>query len=463
MVKKLILILFSISVYVGIYSQSYITETVINFGFSYGGVSFEFMPGNKVIVSDQDSSARIYNMDGSFVSTFWCFKDSLALNYGENGVLGMCLDPDFNSNHYVYIYYTCKIDTTLRIVRLTESNNIGTNPVSILKYRTVIGLHVGGYMCFGRDNKLFVQVGNSNSSNSQLLTNARGKVLRLNSSGTIPSDNPFYDDGNPATGNDDRIWAYGLRNGYGMCINPFNDSLYASENGDINEDEINFIRKGKNYGFPICSGYCNPYNPLYKQPIMFIDDGIMLPSYASTGLFVYNGTQMPELNGRLLVIGNNTGDTYTGLLKAELGNMPYADTVSSWSVLIPGLTGTYMRQGPDGYIYILKYTPAALYRVRPNPNGINNQNIPVEYSLSQNYPNPFNPNTTIKYETPKQSFVILKIFDVLGNELASLVNENKQQGSYEVSWDASIFPSGVYFYELQAGDFKERKKMVLIK
>jgi len=92
-----------------------------------------------------------------------------------------------------------------------------------------------------------------------------------------------------------------------------------------------------------------------------------------------------------------------------------------------------------------------------------NGEIPVSYSLSQNYPNPFNPVTKIRYEIPKSAFVILKIYNVLGMEVTALVNENKQTGSYEVEWDASNFPSGVYFYELTAGKFKQSKKMLMVK
>jgi hypothetical protein len=89
--------------------------------------------------------------------------------------------------------------------------------------------------------------------------------------------------------------------------------------------------------------------------------------------------------------------------------------------------------------------------------------IPYEYSLSQNYPNPFNPNTIINYQLPMFNFVSLKIFDVLGNEVTTLVNETKPAGSYEVEFDGSEFASGVYFYRLEAGDFKETRRMLLIK
>jgi serine protease len=88
---------------------------------------------------------------------------------------------------------------------------------------------------------------------------------------------------------------------------------------------------------------------------------------------------------------------------------------------------------------------------------------PARYQLAQNYPNPFNPSTTLQFQVPQKSFVSLKVFDLLGRELATLVNEERQAGIYSVSWDASRLPSGVYFYRLRAGDFVETKKMVFAK
>ena len=97
-------------------------------------------------------------------------------------------------------------------------------------------------------------------------------------------------------------------------------------------------------------------------------------------------------------------------------------------------------------------------------------NIPSSYSLSQNYPNPFNPTTTIKYSIPVETrhasslqHVTLKIYDMLGREITTLVNETKSPGSYEVKFNGSTLPSGIYFYRLQCGDYSETKKLVLLK
>ncbi|MCX6163293.1 MAG: T9SS type A sorting domain-containing protein [Ignavibacteriae bacterium] len=90
-------------------------------------------------------------------------------------------------------------------------------------------------------------------------------------------------------------------------------------------------------------------------------------------------------------------------------------------------------------------------------------NVPSEYILLQNYPNPFNPTTNIKYQITNNSFVNLKVFDVLGKEVSTLVNQNLQPGEYEVTFNASKMTSGVYFYKLKANEFSEIKKMLFIK
>ena len=89
--------------------------------------------------------------------------------------------------------------------------------------------------------------------------------------------------------------------------------------------------------------------------------------------------------------------------------------------------------------------------------------LPTEFSLSQNYPNPFNPSTTIKFDIPKATRVSLKIYNVLGQEVETLVNEIMEPGAYNFKWDAGHFASGMYIYRIEAGNFVQSKKMMLIK
>jgi hypothetical protein len=89
--------------------------------------------------------------------------------------------------------------------------------------------------------------------------------------------------------------------------------------------------------------------------------------------------------------------------------------------------------------------------------------IPTTFSLSQNFPNPCNPSTTISFTLPTRSFVTLRIFDLLGREVSTIVSEEMMPGNYSKQWNAAAFASGVYFYRLQAGTYSETKKLLLLK
>ncbi len=99
------------------------------------------------------------------------------------------------------------------------------------------------------------------------------------------------------------------------------------------------------------------------------------------------------------------------------------------------------------------------------PSGVDNDNsnLPTEYELYQNYPNPFNPSTKISYKLAEAGFTSLKVYDVLGNEVVTLVNEEKTAGEYEIEFNGNGLTSGIYFYQLKAGSFIQTKKMVLVK
>lgn len=125
--------------------------------------------------------------------------------------------------------------------------------------------------------------------------------------------------------------------------------------------------------------------------------------------------------------------------------------------------------GPDSLINLASITPDTNGDGIPDPTIIitsarENINIlPKDFALHQNYPNPFNPTTVISYQIPLAGMVNLRVFDILGKEISLLVNEDKHPGYYRVTFDASKFASGVYYYKIQAGDFISVKKMVLVK
>ena len=141
----------------------------------------------------------------------------------------------------------------------------------------------------------------------------------------------------------------------------------------------------------------------------------------------------------------------------------------TWVLEGEGLTneslyGVHFTSPTNGYIVGTRKT---LLKFGELSSVENFEDLPTEYSLSQNYPNPFNPSTKIKFTIPELRFTILKIYDVLGNEVATLVNEELSTGTYEVEFSAtgggSELTSGIYFYQLKTGSFIETKKMLLLK
>ena len=120
---------------------------------------------------------------------------------------------------------------------------------------------------------------------------------------------------------------------------------------------------------------------------------------------------------------------------------------------------------PSGELFISSFADGEILKVSGIPLGIksDDNDFPVVYTLYQNYPNPFNPTTKIRYSVPQSSNVMIKVFDVLGNEIETLMNEEKPAGVYEISWYAASLPSGIYFYTINAGNFIETKKMILLK
>jgi hypothetical protein len=151
-----------------------------------------------------------------------------------------------------------------------------------------------------------------------------------------------------------------------------------------------------------------------------------------------SGTVLKTTNGGLNWIMQAT-ETFE-----HLNAIFFADSATGWAA------------GGNGII--LKTTTGGVTRLIQHSN-----EIPKEFKLCQNYPNPFNPKSKIKFQILKLSEAKLLIYDILGREAETLVNEQLNAGTYEVEWDASNYPGGVYYYILKAGDFTQTKKMILVK
>ena len=197
--------------------------------------SFVFTPDNRILVCQQGGALRIFDINGAPLGTGTALTLSVTSN-SERGLLGIALDPDFSTNGFIYLYYTTSAGSLNppatpknRVSRFTMSGNAvlgGTEVILLDLIPSDAGNHNGGQLRFGADGKLYVSCGDggANSSNSQSLTTLAGKIHRINKDGSIPSDNPFFN--NPGPGVRKEIWCYGLRNPWRFCVQPGTNALF---------------------------------------------------------------------------------------------------------------------------------------------------------------------------------------------------------------------------------------------
>ena len=223
-----------------------------------------FAPDGRLFVLYQAGQVRIVK-DGALLPTPFL---SLTVNSGgERGLLGIAFDPQFQSNGYVYLYYTTTGTVRNRISRFTADGDtaVANSEVILLNLDPLSSAtnHNGGALHFGADGKLYAAVGeNADPPQAQSMSTLHGKMLRLNKDGSIPEDNPFY---NTAAGNNRAIWALGLRNPFTFAVQPGTGTMFINDVGQSTWEEINVGAAGANYGWPDCEGDCN--EPEYADPL----------------------------------------------------------------------------------------------------------------------------------------------------------------------------------------------------
>lgn len=198
----------------------------------------------------------------------------------------------------------------------------------------------------------------------------------------------------------------------------------------------------------------------YLQKASSLTDSIMMSTltHLSNLCLVAAGEYESAINNFDQIVQQNPNTDIA--LYREIDALTTALLVSSDSILGKQAAGKYYVSGMDDYNDKVR-------NLLCNRNGSGTESekeqIPTEYTLYQNYPNPFNPTTTIKYDLPKSGNVELVIYDILGRNVKTLVNETKEAGRYEVKWDASSIASGVYIYQLITEKFVNTKKMILLR
>ncbi|MBC7862323.1 MAG: PQQ-dependent sugar dehydrogenase [Bacteroidia bacterium] len=469
--KKHLLVLFSILGLGNAFCQTpAYTQTNVMTGLNYP-VAFDIAPDGRFFITQKGGNSagscangfiKVYDANGVFLTNFYDLTDSVQCDF-ERGLLGICLDPDFTNNHYVYAYYNHLYagDERIRVVRFTENANLGTNPFLVFDLdvsNSIPGNHVGGNIRMhpSEPDKIYItigdlayQQGNTTNNYAQKLTLPYGKILRVNTDGTVPTTNPFYDDGDPFTGNCDWIWSYGHRNAFDMSFSPVNDSLYSSENGWQTWDEVNQISRGNNYGWNTCEG--NFLNGSTTTPcsiassILPIEDwGTTLP--AVTGILHYSGTAFSSLDNHLLVADNSFGRIYD----ITVGNPPAWNTFVSRSTWADFTTGglTTIKEGTDECIYAMKggyTTNGIIYRICPL--GMNIEENISEIGNIGVFPNPAADNFSVVFSVKEDAKIKAEFFDVTGRMIGTTPASEFKKGKvyFNVNKNNLAVAKGIVF------------------
>jgi aldose sugar dehydrogenase len=261
-------------------------------------------------------------------------------NNSEEGLMGLCLDPDYASNKYIYISYAYEKDGDLsvRIVRFKDNGDNLSDDKTIFDNIPAARFHAGCRIKFGPDKKLYITTGDAGDRQfAQDLNKLHGKILRINSDGTIPSDNPFTNS---------PVWSYGHRNPQGIDWFGETNIMWSTEHGPSGfdgpggGDEVNVIEKGKNYGWPVVS-HTDSKEGMVSPLLVFT------PAEAPASGMFYKSDKIQEFKNNFF-FGCLRGN---GIMRVVVDEKDPAKSVS-----FEKIATTYGRirditEGPDGYIY----------------------------------------------------------------------------------------------------------------
>ena len=304
-------------------------------------------PDGRLFIAEQGGALRVVKA-GALLDTPFVTVPTTA--DGERGLLGVVFHPQFDVNHWIYLYYTVALPNPHnRIVRYTADGDVATSGETViidLPDLSAATSHNGGAMNFGPDGKLYVAVGeNAMGSNAQSLDTPFGKILRFNDDGRVPADNPFY---GIKLGINGSIWALGLRNPFTFSFQPGTGRMFINDVGQSAWEEINEGAAGANYGWPTEEGTGGA--PTFVDPIYeygHSNNSSLVVGQAIVGSAFYNPTTVlfpPDYVGSYFF-----GDYVHGWVK-RLDPANDNAVYSFWSGSGP-LTDVAV--GPDGALYAL--------------------------------------------------------------------------------------------------------------
>jgi len=325
----------------------------------------EFMPDGHLLVTERPGRLRMISADGREISSIDGVPRVDHRDHG--GLLDVAIDPAFASNRLVYLSYTkagrgLHADRNGLAVARARLSDDGSriDEFKVLFRQTpgaVNGQNLGGRLALSADGHLFVTIGDRHAPQDRMRAQAlayyQGKTVRIRTDGTVPDDNPFV----ARQGARPEIWSRGHRNPQGAFVHPRTEQLWVAEHGPQGGDEINIVRKGLNYGWPVVTFGCE-YDTCAKigegtskrgmeAPLAFWTT----PKIAPSNLILYTGDQFPAWKGNVFV-GTLAGKA---VWRFELAGEDSAPRVVRREALFSELGERIrnLRQGPDGSLYLL--------------------------------------------------------------------------------------------------------------
>lgn len=332
-------------------------------------VAFALAPDGRIFFTEKESgNVRVIADDRLLPDPVLTLKVATS---AEQGLLGIAIDPDFDSNHYVWVYHSLAArdnhgEKVNRVVRFTERDNaaIGVTPVFTSPNSEGDGTHNGGNLHFGPDGMLYVSIGEDNQAAlAQRLDDPRGKIHRFNPGAplTAPEDNPFYDGDGP---NVDSIYTFGHRNPFDFTFDPQTGGrIFISENGPGCDDEINLAVPAGNYGWHSnydCDDESGARVVLDAVPPMLF----WTPTTAPVGIVVYDGDDVPSWRGDVFFC------TYLDAVLHHLTLNAARDRFVKHTVLDGVFCQTDVFMGPEGGLYFVAgggFEQGTLYRIIQRP------------------------------------------------------------------------------------------------
>jgi aldose sugar dehydrogenase len=340
--------------------------------------SLAFLPDGGILVTEKEGRLRIVRngvLDPKAIP-----GGPTVRVQGRSGLLDVALHPQFATNRFIYFTYLKPVGTERQSALTVARGRFDGSAISELTDIFSCGPGVSGpsRLTWGRDGKLYVTTpSGGNGSSSQDPNSYSGKVLRLNDDGTVPADNPFVG----RDGHKPEVYTLGHRNSLGLAVHPMSGEMWQSEMGPNGGDEINILKRGANYGWPVVS-LGRTYSGPWQSPT-FSKDGFespvvyWMPSISLSGMTFYTGNKLTKWKGDIFVGGQRTGEIPgTGHLERILVNEKLEE-LRRESLLVPlRMRIRDVRQGPDELLYVVvDHENGGILRIEPSAT----RQIPTSY------------------------------------------------------------------------------------